>query len=179
MSDENPDIETEQPDPAETEGMRSIREALSREKARADANQSAAQELAFRKAGLDPAEPTHELFIKAYIAEGGELDPEAIKTNAEKYRINLGGDTPANDPSQTSDRGALGADSFDPAATPDVNPMTAAYEEFSRLRAEESMSAQDASVAVFGKILEEARAGNKRFIFDEVEWQSSDAARSR
>ena len=53
-------------------------------KARAEEAAGAARELAFVKAGVDPANPTAKYFVKAY---DGELTPEAIREAAVEAQI--------------------------------------------------------------------------------------------
>jgi hypothetical protein len=56
--------------------------------------------------------------------------------------------------------------------------MLNAYTEFHTLRREGATS-EEASVAVLGKIFEQARQGNGKFVFNQADWQGSDSARSR
>jgi len=165
------------------DSIRNVRQAMKRAEERAKANEAAARKLAFLEAGLNPKDnPQVELFMKAY---DGELTEEAIRQEAAKYRLIS---EPVEDDSQprmadlnsqTRARQNLGADSFDPAApVPEGDPMGNAYAEFHKLRRDGATS-EEASVAVLGKIFEQARNGNSKFVFDRDSWQGSDAARSR
>lgn len=186
MSDTTP---TDQPPAAEPEGVRNLREALERSQAQAQEGAAAQRELAFIKAGIPTDDGTPgALLLMSY---SGELNPEAIAAEAAKYGIVPEAPTaptapvetppvpPAQDPQQTQARQALLSDTLDPA-TPvtEGDPMKAAYAEFHQLQAD-GLSSQEASVAVLGKIFEQARAGNEDFTFDPEKWQSSEAAKSR
>lgn len=179
-----------QTDPTEPEGVRNLREALEREKAKAAAGELAQRKLAFIEAGIPVADGSPgALLFKAY---DGELDAEAIQAEAAKFGIVPGTQEPtpppvtppeqvppAHDPTQTATRSLLGSETIDPGTpVPEGDPMGAAYTEYHRLKAE-GMTGQEASVAVLGKIFEQARAGNEDFIFDATAWQSSEAAQSR
>ncbi|NBW35717.1 MAG: hypothetical protein EBR30_12005 [Cytophagia bacterium] len=170
----------------EPDAIRNLRAANKRNEERAKAGEAAMRKLAFLEAGLDPRQnPQVELFMKAY---DGELSEEAIRSEAARYA--LISDAPADsspepdpsptlDPEQTRVRGALGADSLDAAAPiREGDPMLNAYSEFHQLRREGATS-EEASVAVLGKIFEQARSGNSKFVFDQSEWQNSESARSR
>jgi hypothetical protein len=56
--------------------------------------------------------------------------------------------------------------------------MLNAYTDFHQLRRDGATS-EEASVAVLGKIFEQAREGNQKFVFNADDWQGSDSARSR
>lgn len=170
----------------EPDSIRNLRSANKRNEERAKAGESAVRKLAFLEAGLDPRQnPQIELFIKAY---DGELTEEAIRSEAARYSLidvapaEASAEREASsflDPAQTRVRGSLGADSLD-AATPirEGDPMLNAYTDFHQLRRDGATS-EEASVAVLGKIFEQAREGNQKFVFNQDEWQGSDSARSR
>lgn len=170
----------------EPDAIRNLRAANKRNEERAKAGEAAMRKLAFLEAGLDPRQnPQVELFMKAY---DGELSEDAIRVEAAKYQLISGvpQETPEPeessspfDPQQTKVRGALGADSLDSAAPiREGDPMLNAYTEFHQLRREGATS-EEASVAVLGKIFEQARSGNSKFVFNQADWQDSDSARSR
>lgn len=165
------------------EAIKNLRAANKRAEERAKTAEGAVRKLAFLEAGLNPKDnPQVELFMKAY---DGELTEEAIRAEATRYRL-ITEPTPTeeaegfeSDAAQTWARQQLGADSFDPGVpVPEGDPMSNAYAEFHRLRREGSTS-EEASVAVLGKIFEQARQGNAKFVFDRESWQGSDSARSR
>lgn len=165
------------------EAIKNLRAANKRAEERAKAAEGAVRKLAFLEAGLNPKDnPSVELFIKAY---DGELTTEAIMAEAAKYRLvtePVVSDEPSDfqsDQTQTRMRQSLGADTFDPGAPiTEGDPMGNAYAEFHKLRREGATS-EEASVAVLGKIFEQARNGNAKFVFDSDTWQGSDSARSR
>lgn len=170
----------------EPDAIRNLRAANKRNEERAKAGEAAMRKLAFLEAGLDPRQnPQVELFMKAY---DGDLTEEAIRNEASRYQ--LISDTPSVnsdpepassflDPQQTQVRGALGADSFDSSApVREGDPMLNAYTDFHQLRRDGATS-EEASVAVLGKIFEQARQGNTKFVFNQNDWQDSDSARSR
>lgn len=165
------------------DAIKNLRAANRRAEERAKAAEGAVRKLAFLEAGLNAKDnPQVELFMKAY---DGELTEEAIRAEAVKYRLITDTQTEdtdtgiAADSSQTFARRSLGADSFDPGAPiPEGDPMGNAYAEFHRLR-RDGQTSEEASVAVLGKIFEQARNGNTKFVFDRETWQGSDSARSR
>lgn len=165
------------------EAIKNLRAANKRAEERAKAAEGAVRKLAFLEAGLNPKDnPQVELFIKAY---DGELTTEAITAEAAKYRLisePVESDEVSDfevDQSQTRARQSLGANSFDPGApVSEGDPMGNAYAEFHKLRREGATS-EEASVAVLGKIFEQARNGNAKFVFDSDSWQGSESARSR
>lgn len=176
----------EDENPNEPDSIRNLRAANKRNEERAKAGESAMRKLAFLEAGLDPRQnPQVELFMKAY---DGELTEEAIRSEAARYSLIDAAPTqkepeletsPFSDPAQTRVRGSLGADSGDSAAPiREGDPMLNAYTEFHSLRREGATS-EEASVAVLGKIFEQARSGNSKFVFNQADWQDSDSARSR
>jgi len=187
MSDiEYTDESVEEEHSNEPDAIRNLRAANKRNEERAKAGEAAMRKLAFLEAGLDPRQnPQVELFMKAY---DGELSEDAIRSEAAKYKLisDVSHETPEVeevdsffDPAQTRIRGSLGADSLDSAAPiREGDPMLNAYTEFHQLRREGATS-EEASVAVLGKIFEQARAGNSKFVFNQAEWQASDSARSR
>lgn len=185
MTDESSENIDEFDDSSEPEAIRNLRQANKRNEEKARAGEAAMRKLAFLEAGLDPrANPQVELFMKAY---DGELTDEAIRKEAERYRLLTPpvAESPANessspfDTNQTFARASLGADSGDAAApVEEGDPMMNAYTEFHSLRRGGATS-EEASVAVLGKIFEQARKGNEKFVFDASEWQGSDSARSR
>ena len=176
----------EHDDSSEPDAIRNLRAANKRNEEKAKAGEAAMRKLAFLEVGLDPrTNPQVELFMKAY---DGELTEEAIRKEAERYR--LIGDSPVSerssvsassgfDRTQTAARASLGADSGDPSAPiEEGDPMMNAYSEFHTLRRDGATS-EEASVAVLGKIFEQARKGNEKFVFDAETWQGTDSARSR
>lgn len=187
MSDvEYNDESVEDENSNEPDAIRNLRAANKRNEERAKAGEAAMRKLAFLEAGLDARQnPQVELFMKAY---DGELTEEAIRNEAARYRLiaDAPTETPEPeemgsvfDPQQTRVRGSLGADSLDSAAPiREGDPMLNAYTEFHQLRREGATS-EEASVAVLGKIFEQARAGNSKFVFNQADWQASDSARSR
>jgi len=165
------------------EAIKNLRAANKRAEERAKTAEGAVRKLAFLEAGLNPKDnPQVELFMKAY---DGELTEEAIRAEAIRYRL-ITESAPGevvegfeSDAAQTWARQQLGADSFDPSLpVPEGDPMGNAYAEFHRLRRDGATS-EEASVAVLGKIFEQARQGNAKFVFDRESWQGSDSARSR
>jgi hypothetical protein len=185
MADVNFTDDSVEADPNESDAIRNLREANKRNEVKAKAGEAAIRELAFVKAGLDFSNPQVELLMDSYK---GELTTEAIREQAVKYRLLSDesdgtpdpNETPVSDGSdQTQRRSALGSDALEPGAPiPDSNPMGSAYTEFNRLRSEGSTS-EEASAAVLGKIFEEARNGNDKFVFDASTWQGTESARSR
>jgi hypothetical protein len=180
------DDSAEDENPNEPDAIRNLRAANKRNEERAKAGEAAMRKLAFLEAGLDPRQnPQVELFMKAY---DGELSEEAIRSEAARYALIDGAPaqkepepeaSPFLDPAQTRVRGALGAESGDSAAPiREGDPMLNAYTEFHQLRRDGATS-EEASVAVLGKIFEQARQGNTKFVFNQADWQSSDSARSR
>lgn len=178
--------ESEDFDSSEPDAIRNLRAANKRNEEKARAGEAAMRKLAFLEAGLDPrTNPQVELFMKAY---DGELSEDAIRAEATRYK--LINDTPVEeeapakesspfDTSQTSLRSALGAEAGDPGEPiEEGDPMLSAYTSFHQLR-RDGMTSEEASVAVLGKIFEQARAGNEKFVFDADNWQGSDSARSR
>lgn len=185
MTDDYSETSDEMEDSTEPEAIRNLRQANKRNEEKARAGEAAMRKLAFLEAGLDPrTNPQVELFIKAY---DGDLTEEAIRNEAARYNL-IGGAAPessapqsssAFDSSQTSIRASLGADSGDAAApVEEGDPMMSAYTEFHSLRRNGATS-EEASVAVLGKIFEQARKGNDKFVFDASAWQGSESARSR
>lgn len=183
MEDQTVDIDESSEDFEGPEAIKNLRAANKRAEERAKVAEGAVRKLAFMEAGLNPKDnPQVELFMKAY---DGELTEEAIRAEAVRYRLiteaEPGEPTQGfeTDAAQTWARQQLGADSFDPGVpVPEGDPMGNAYAEFHRLRREGSTS-EEASVAVLGKIFEQARQGNAKFVFDRESWQGSDSARSR
>jgi hypothetical protein len=180
------DDSAEDENPNEPDSIRNLRAANKRNEERAKAGESAMRKLAFLEAGLDPRQnPQVELFMKAY---DGELSEEAIRNEAARYSLIDGAPVQKepeleasafSDPAQTRVRGSLGADSGDAGAPiREGDPMLNAYTEFHTLRREGATS-EEASVAVLGKIFEQARQGNGKFVFNQSDWQGSDSARSR
>jgi hypothetical protein len=163
MADVNFTDDSVEADPNEPDAIRNLREANKRNEVKAKV----------------------ELLMDSYK---GELTTEAIREQAVKYRLLSDesdgtpdpNETPVSDGSdQTQRRSALGSDALEPGAPiPDSNPMGSAYTEFNRLRSEGSTS-EEASAAVLGKIFEEARNGNDKFVFDASTWQGTESARSR
>lgn len=76
----------EDQDPNEPEGVRQLREALEREKARNEDGAAAIRELNMLKAGVDTTSPTGQYFLETY---SGDLDPEAIKAKASEIGVLL------------------------------------------------------------------------------------------
>ena len=187
MSDVEYDAtESEDFDSSEPDAIRNLRAANKRNEEKARAGEAAMRKLAFLEAGLDPrVNPQVELFMKAY---DGELTDEAIRAEANRYK--LLDTTPVQevapvkesspfDTSQTASRSALGAETGDPGEPlEEGDPMLNAYTSFHSLR-RDGMTSEEASVAVLGKIFEQARAGNEKFVFNAEDWQGSDSARSR
>jgi hypothetical protein len=186
MTDDYSENIDEIEDASESDAIRNLRQANKRNEEKAKAGEAAMRKLAFLEAGLDPrTNPQVELFMKAY---DGELSEEAIRTEASRYNLISGVVAPEPsapesssvfDAGQTFARASLGADSGDAAAPiEEGDPMSSAYTEFHALRRGGATS-EEASVAVLGKIFEQARKGNDKFVFDASTWQGSDSARSR
>jgi hypothetical protein len=186
MTDDYSENVEEIEDSSEPDAIRNLRQANKRNEEKAKAGEAAMRKLAFLEAGLDPrVNPQVELFMKAY---DGELSDEAIRAEATRYNLISGNVAPepsspqsssAFDAGQTYARASLGADSGDAAAPiEEGDPMSTAYTEFHSLRRNGATS-EEASVAVLGKIFEQARKGNDKFVFDASEWQGSESARSR
>jgi hypothetical protein len=107
MSDTEPNTDQ----PAESEGLRQVREALDREKARAAelearANEAAGavRELAFMKAGVPTDNPVAKLYITSY---DGPLEADAIKAGWEGLGYNP---TPTPPPEPTGEPASEGGD---------------------------------------------------------------------
>jgi len=186
MTDDYSENVEEIEDSSEPDAIRNLRQANKRNEEKAKAGEAAMRKLAFLEAGLDPRiNPQVELFMKAY---DGELSEEAIRAEATRYNLISGDVAPepsapqsssAFDAGQTYARASLGADSGDAAAPiQEGDPMLSAYTEFHTLR-HSGATSEEASVAVLGKIFEQARKGNDKFVFDATSWQGSESARSR
>jgi hypothetical protein len=158
-------------DPDEPEGVRNLRGALEREKARGDEGAIAVRELALVKAGVDTDSPIGKMFAQTYA---GELEPEAIKAAWGEVAPAATPPAPEADPAtppptteSAASRG-LGSGEGEPPPPP-TGPVTSGTDQAFQHYQDEVKSGMDKKTAsgnVFGDILTRAAAGDPTAVFD-------------
>lgn len=188
MSDESQD---------EPQSVKDLRAAHDRQKQRADSAEAAARELAFLKAGvhgIDPGDPNYNpvagLFAKSY---DGELTVEAVKAAVAEQgleallqpatpttKLDPGDELAAQQQGQPLGHEQLaGGDNPPPSAVtpPQLDVLELGWKDF-RSEIEQGRPIEDAAPALIGRILEGARNGDERFVFDKADFDAAVAKNS-
>ena len=164
---QNPDaVDDEQPEGSESAGIRNLREENKRLADEAKAGKDAQRTLAFMQAGVDTSSKVAQRLMETYdgALTAEDVSAFALELELVKPPADPGDEAPK---SQTQERRNLSAESAEPAAyePPDVSPILQGFEEYHEAR-KTGTSKDDASAAIFGKILEAAANGDERTIFD-------------
>lgn len=121
---------------------RQLEQALADNKAMKDQLTQFQRNEAFRGAGIDTTTGVGKLLAKSY---DGELEPESIKTFAQEYGLDVGGESEDRQTAEAqSDQFSQRTDALRSASTPDATGQKLSMQEWHALNARDSQAARTA-----------------------------------
>lgn len=171
----------------ESEGIKALRADRDAKAAEAAEGRAAKRELAMLKAGVDTESKVGQMFAAMY--DGALDDPAAIKAAWDDLGVGAPAppaeptvnDEPPPGPTESQSRRLIAAgDGMDPQLPGEPKPpsMDDIYEDYNNL-IKDGSTKEDASIAVFGQIFQQAAAGNGEYLWDEKARDAHRQAASR